>query len=153
MTDIKADPSVQNTGELKTRRRKRRDLAIITCAALLGGVIGGLVATNDKGTGSLFDGSWDKLVFDPGVSIALAIALALALIALPLWCFTLVDELVREQNLVGFTGGAVAVLGLTPVWAVLHAGGFLPMPTAAGIWLLTFIASMATFGFVWLRDR
>ena len=147
MTDI------TNPGEARTRQRRRREIITYAFAGVIGGVIGFIIGFADMGDGNLFTGEWDKLVLDPTIAAILAVALVGGLIAFPLWCFTLVDELVRDRNLVGYTGGGMAVMGGIPAWAVLHAGGFVRAPTAADAWAVGFAATMIVFGIAWLRSR
>ena len=67
--------------------------------------------------------------------------------------FTVSDELVRERNYIGYTGGGMAVRGLVPAWAVLHAGGLVTEPTAYGAWAIGFLVTMGTFAVAWFRTR
>ncbi|MEO0699325.1 MAG: hypothetical protein AAFY81_06355, partial [Pseudomonadota bacterium] len=106
-----------------------------------------------QGDGSLFLGEWEEMVLDPTIAVILAVTLLLSLIALPLWVFGLTDELVRERNLIGYTGGSMAVMGGVPAWAVLHAGGLAPEPTAQGAWAIGFFATMAAFAYAWISSR
>ena len=140
-------------GEARMRVRNRRQMFTYVFAGLLGGVIGFTVGFADQGEGNLFLGAWDLLVLDPVVSLVLAIAIPLALIALPLWCFGMIDELQRERNLIAYTGGGMAVMGGVPAWAVLHAGGFAPFPTAIGAWTIGFVATCVAFAIIWLKSR
>lgn len=132
-------------GEARMRLRRRRQIAYIAFAGLVGGVIGFAAGFFDKGEGNLFAGKWEKLVLDPLVAIVVAALLLFGFAFLPLWGFTQVDELKREQNFIAFTGGCVAVLAGFPVWAVLHAGGFLPSPDPFGVWLIAFVAMAVTY--------
>ncbi len=147
-TDEQAPP-----GEANTRRRVRKEVYYITGAGLLGGVIGVIVAVSDQGDGNVFGGDWDKLSLDPTVAILLAVVLVFALTILPLWMFRLTDELVREQNLIAFTGGALAVLSGFPAWAVLHAGGWAPEPDPFGVWMIAFLSMFVAFGYAKWRAR
>lgn len=140
-------------GEARTRKRQRREMITYTIAALVGGVIGFLVAVADKGEGDLFSGDWDKLVLDPVIAVILAIAVVVGVIIMPAWSFTVSDELVRERNYIGYTGGGMAVMGLVPAWALLHAGGLVSAPTAPGAWAIGFFVTMATFAVAWFRTR
>ena len=140
-------------GEARMRQRKRREIITYVTAGLVGGVIGFLVAVGNKGEGNLFDGSWDKLVLDPVVAVILAIALILGIIVMPIWAFTVSDELVRERNYIGYTGGCMAFMGLVPAWALLHAGGLAPEPTVSAAWAIGFFATMGTFAVAWFRSR
>ena len=135
------------------RQRRRREIITYVTAGLVGGVIGFLVAFADQGDGNLFNGDWDKLVLDPAMAVGLAIALVLGIIVLPLWAFTVSDELVRERNYIGYTGGCMAFMGLVPAWALLHAGGLAPEPTVPAAWAIGFFATMGTFAIAWFRIR
>lgn len=134
-------------GEARSRRRTRNEIYLYIFCALLGGVIGFIAAFADKGDANLFRGEWDRLVLDPTVAVVMAAALFLSLTVLPVWCFSLVDELVRERNYIGYTGGCVAVLGGYPAWLMLHAGGLAGPPHAMGVWAIAFLAMMAAFLF------
>ncbi|MEO0871534.1 MAG: hypothetical protein AAFY19_06165 [Pseudomonadota bacterium] len=147
------DTIEKHPGEARMKARRRREIMTYIFAGILGGVIGFIVAVADQGDGNLFNGDWDKLVLDPTIAVILAIALLLSLIALPLWLFGLTDELVRERNLIGYTGGSMAVMGGVPAWAVLHAGGLAPEPTAQGAWAIGFFVTMIAFAFAWIRSR
>lgn len=142
-----------NPGEARTRARKRREIITYVFAGCVGGVIGAIVTLADQGDGNLLNGDWTNLSFDPTIAVILAITLLLALIALPLWVFGLTDELVQKRNLIGYTGGSMAVMGGVPAWAVLHAGGLAPEPTAQGAWALGFSATMIVFAIAWLTSR
>lgn len=134
-------------GEARTRQRQRRYLAYLGLGGLLGGVIGFLTGYLDTGNANLFAGDWDALALDPGLALFLAALLLIGLLAVPLWGFRIVDELKREHSLVGYTGSSLAVLAAFPVWAVLHAGGFVPAPHALGLWLVAFVAMIAAYLF------
>lgn len=125
-------------GEARTRQRQRRQFVYITFAVLVGGIIGLLTGVFDRGDGSLFSNEWDKLSLDPAIVILLAALLLFGFGVMPLYGFRSIDELKREHNLIGFTGGCTAVLAGFPMWAVLHAGGFGAAPTPFGVWLLGF---------------
>ena len=140
-------------GEARTRQRQRRQMLTYVFAGTLGGAIGFFARFADQGDGSLFKGEWEALAFDPLVAIALAVTLVLTFIAFPLWCFTLIDEVQRDRNLVGFAGGGMVVLGGVPAWVVLHAGGLVPAPSSFAIWGLCFAATMIVFAVAWLRSR
>ena len=140
-------------GEARTKKRQRREIITYVFAGLLGGIIGFIVSFADQGEGSLFRGEWENLALDPTIAVILAATLLLALIALPLWVFSLTDELVRERNLIGYTGGCMAVMGGVPAWAVLYAGGLAPFPTAAGAWAIGFVATMIAFAYAWISSR
>lgn len=63
----------------------------------------------------------------------------------PLYGFTRVDEVKREDNLIGFTGRCIAVITGFPGWAVLYAGGFVPAPHALGVFAIVFVAMMVSY--------
>jgi putative flippase GtrA len=138
-------------GEARTRQRQRRQIGYALVAAIAGGLIGFFTGFFDQGNGSLFSGDWDQLKLSPAAAIGLSIALIAAFLALPLWGFTQIDDYKREQNLIGFTGGCLAVIAGFPVWVALHAGGFLPAPSAFGVFLLAFAGMIVTFVGVKIR--
>lgn len=134
-------------GEARTRQRQRRYVLYLGFAGLVGGIIGFLVAVFDLGDGNLFSGDWDKLALDPAIAILLAVMLLFGFALLPLYGFRSIDELKREQSLIGFTGGCIAVLAGFPMWAVLHAGGHGAAPHPFGIWLLAFFGMLGSYLF------
>ena len=134
-------------GEARTRKRQLRHAAYLVLGGVLGGVTGFLAGYLDKGDANLFAGDWDALALDPGLALFLAALLLIGFLAVPLWGFRIIDELKREHSLVGYTGSSLAVLAAFPVWAVLHAGGFVPAPHALGLWLVAFVAMIASYLF------
>ncbi|MEO0590905.1 MAG: hypothetical protein AAFZ11_10140 [Pseudomonadota bacterium] len=140
-------------GEARMKARRRREIITYVFASLLGGGIGIILSVADQGDGSLFLGEWEEMVLDPTIAVILATTLLLSLIALPLWAFTVTDELVLKRNLIGYTGGSMAVMGGVPAWAVLHAGGLAPEPTAQGAWAIGFFVTMIAFAFAWISSR
>jgi len=132
-------------GEVRTRQRQRRYAAYMGLAAGLGGVTGFLISVFDRGEGNLFAGDWDALALDPGLALFLAVLLLIGFLALPLWGFALVDELKRQHSLVAYAGSGLAVMAAFPVWAALHAGGFVPAPHAPGLWLIGFAAMVLSY--------
>ena len=132
-------------GEARTRQRQRRQMKYLGFAAITGGIIGTMTGFFDQGDGSLFSNDWDKLSLHPAVAIITALLLLFGFALLPLYGFRSIDELKREQNFIGFTGGCVAVLAGFPMWAVLHAGGFGSAPTPFGVWAMAFVGMMAPF--------
>lgn len=132
-------------GEARNRQRRRRYIMYIGLSGLVGGVIGGITGAFDQGDGSLFLNDWDKLVLDPAIAILLALLLLFGFALLPLWGFRTIDEVKREHNFIGFTGGCTAVLAGFPIWAVLHAGGFGAEPHPFGIWMLAFGGMIAAY--------
>lgn len=132
-------------GETRTRARQRRYIAFATLSGVLGALTGFLTGFFDRGHGSLFMGDWDALALDPGLALLLAALLLIGFLALPLWGFTMVDELKREHSLVAYAGSGMAVLAAFPVWAALHAGGFVPAPHAFGIFAICFAAMALSY--------
>lgn len=59
-----------------------------------------------------------------------------------------IDEHQVKNNLIGMTGGCIAVIAGYPVWAVLALGGFLPLPS---VFAIAFVSMAATFGIMKLR--
>ena len=139
-------------GEAVTRRRKWRQLAYFGVAVALGAVIGSVMSANKQGTSSVFSADFADLTIEPGYALALSAAWLLAMLALPLWGFVKIDEHARYQNLIGFTGGCLAVLAGYPVWAMLYAGGFAPYPHAFGVFAIGFLGMAASFAFAKLRS-
>ena len=150
MTDH--NPGAKGTGEARVRERNRKQALYIAFAALVGGAIGGITAFADRGDGNLFANDWDKLVLHPAVAILLAVMLLFGFAILPLGGFRTIDELKREWNLIGFTGGCTAVLAGFPMWAVLHAGGIGAAPTPFGVWALAFGGMIIAYLFAWWRS-
>lgn len=132
-------------GEARTRQRVRRQIIYLCIAGAIGGVIGFSTGFFDQGDGNLFSGDWDELKLSPVIAIMIAAALVAGFLIMPMYGFRMIDELKREQNLIGMTGGCLAVITGFPVWAVLYAGGFTPPPTAFGIFLICFVSMAAAF--------
>ena len=132
-------------GEARTRQRNRTQLLYIGLAAVIGGVIGFATGFFDQGDGNLFGGNWEDLKLPPLLAIGLVVMLVAAFIVLPLYGFRMIDDYKREQNFIAFTGGCVSVLGGFPVWAVLHAGGFVPPPHAFGIFAIAYVSMLLSF--------
>jgi hypothetical protein len=138
-------------GELRTRERQRRQMLYFGVAVMIGGIIGLVTGVFDRGDGSLFSNDWDKLALDPPVAILLAGLVLLGFAVLPLWGFRTIDEMKRQHNLIGFTGGCTAVLAGFPMWALLHAGGLGSAPDPFGVWLLAFAGMMVAYVYAWWR--
>lgn len=145
MSDDRPGSAYLGPGEARTRERVRKHWRQFGLAAVLGGVIGLSVSLLDLGDGNLFAGDWAALNLPPAAALVLAILLIAGFLVLPLYGFTIIDDYKREHNLVGFTGGCLAVLSGFPVWAVLHAGGFVPAPHAFGIYALGFVGMFGSF--------
>jgi amino acid transporter len=148
---ISRRPSDLSPGEARTRQRQRRQIIFIGVAAIIGGVIGFLTGFFDQGDGNLFSNQWDKLSLDPAIAILLAGLLLFGFGFLPLYGFRTVDEMKREQNLIAYTGGLIAVLTGFPIWAVLHAGGMGNAPHPFGVWALGFVGMI--FAYLYVRWR
>lgn len=135
------------SGEARTRRRRRNQIIYLAIGAVAGGVIGAATGFFDQGDGNLFVGRWENLKLPAEAALGLAALLVGAFVALPLYGFRMIDDYKREQNLVAFTGGCLAVIAGYPVWAVLYAGGFVPPPHAFGIYAIAFVAMLGSFLF------
>ena len=132
-------------GEARTRQRNRTQMLYIGVAAGIGGVIGLATGLFDQGDGNLFGGDWEDLKLPPLLALVLAALLMGAFMVLPLYGFRMIDDYKREQNFIAFTGGCVSVLAGFPVWAVLHAGGFVPPPHAFGIFAIAYVSMFVSF--------
>jgi hypothetical protein len=134
-------------GEARTRKRNRTQMIFLGIAVVVGAVIGLLTGTFDQGDGNLFGGNWEQLRLPPLLALCLVVLLLAGFLFLPLYGFRMIDDYKREQNLIGFTGGCLAVIAGFPVWAVLHAGGFVPPPHAFGVFALAYVAMLGSFLF------
>lgn len=132
-------------GEARTRQRVRRQRLYLGLAALVGGAIGFATGFFDEGSGNIFSGDWEAMKLPPALALVLAGLLLGGFLVLPLSGFRMIDDYKREQNYVAFTGGCVSVLAGYPVWAVLHAGGFVPPPHAFGIFAIAYVAMALSF--------
>lgn len=132
-------------GEARTRQRRRNQFVYLAIAGVIGGVIGAITGFFDQGDGNLFAGDWEKLSLPPALALGLVVLLLAGFVGLPLYGFRKVDDYKRQHNLVGFTGGCLAVQAGFPVWAVLHAGGFVPPPHAFGIFAIAYVAMIVSF--------
>lgn len=139
------------SGEAHTRRRRRRQYAFYAVAGALGAGLGAILSAVERGEGSFFSSDFANLSLEPWVALAMAALVLFALLILPLWSYSKIDELLREQNLVGMTGGCLAVLSGYPVWLMLFAGGFVEAPHAFGVFLLGFFGMAATFAYAKIR--
>lgn len=138
-------PIPSGPGEARTRQRLRKQMIYLGAAAIIGGTIGGALGFFDQGDGNVFGGDWENLKLPPIVAVILAAGLVAAFLGLPLYGFRMIDDYKRERNLIGFTGGCVSVLTGYPVWAVLHAGGFVPAPHAFGIFAIAYVSMIIAF--------
>ncbi|WP_073974810.1 hypothetical protein [Erythrobacter donghaensis] len=135
----------QSPGEARTRQRQRRQMLYLGLAGVISGVIGLATGFFDQGDGSLFAGDWAGLKLPPVLALFLVALLIGGFVALPLWGFRMIDDYKREQNFIGFTGGCLSVLAGYPIWAVLHAGGFVPPPHAFGIFAIAYVSMILSF--------
>lgn len=140
-----AEPRSDGPGEARTRQRNRTQLIYIGFAAVIGGVIGLATVFFDQGDGSLFGGNWEDLKLPPLLALIVTALLAGGFLFLPLYGFRMIDDYKREQNLIAFTGGCLSVIAGFPIWAVLHAGGFVPPPHAFGVFALAYVSMMLSF--------
>ncbi|MFO6447262.1 hypothetical protein ACLBKU_08975 [Erythrobacter sp. NE805] len=141
--DDKARPL--GPGEARTRQRLRRQWIYLAVAVVLGGVLGGLTGFFDQSEGSSFLGDFAAMRLPAPLALALALGFLAALLALPLYGFRLIDDYKRERNLIAFTGGCLSVISGYPVWAVLHAGGFVPAPHAFGMFAIAYVSMILSF--------
>lgn len=127
-------------GEARTRQRQRRYISYMVVAALLGGLTGFFTGFFDQGSGNLLAGDFDQLKLAPGLAIVLSGLLLVGFLILPLWGFRLIDDYKRERSYISYSGGFLAVMSGFPVWATLHAGGFVPPPHAFEVFAIGFVA-------------
>lgn len=132
-------------GEVRTRQRLRKQTIYLGAAAIIGGLGGVMTGFFDQGDGNLFSGDWDALKLPPAIAIVLAVGCLAGLLALPLYGFRMIDDYKRERNLIAFTGGCLSVLAGFPMWAVLHAGGFVPPPHAFGMFAIAYGSMIISF--------
>lgn len=132
-------------GEARTRQRNRKQMIYFGVAAIIGGTVGGMTGFFDEGSGNLFAGDWEALKLPPQLALVIAAGFLAGLLALPLYGFRMIDDYKRERNLIAFTGGCVSVLAGFPVWAVLHAGGFVPPPHAFGVFAIAYVSMIVSF--------
>ncbi len=132
-------------GEARTRQRRRTQMIYLGVAAIIGGTIGGMAGFFDQGDGNVFSGNWESMKLPPTIAIIIAVGFLAALLALPLYGFRMIDDYKRERNLIAFTGGCLSVLAGYPMWAVLHAGGFVPAPHAFGMFAIAYVSMIVSF--------
>lgn len=145
MTD--KGPRPLGPGEARTRQRRQNQAIYIGVAALAGGVIGFATGFFDQGDGNLFAGDWEDLKLPPVMALGIAALLLAVFVALPIYGFRMIDDYKREQNLVAFSGGCIAVVAGFPIWAALHAGGFVPAPHAFGIFAIAYVSTIISYGY------
>jgi hypothetical protein len=141
----------RNPGEARNRARQRRRWAFLIFAGLVGAVIGALLSGLENGEGNFLVGQIETLTMPAWAAIAMAAAFFFALAVLPVWGFTQIDDYQMRHNLIGYAGGCIAAVAGYPIWAVLAMGGLVPHPTAFGIFVIAFAATMLTFLAVKLR--
>lgn len=130
-------------GERIARRNRWRMYAFIVACGVLGGVLGGALSALDTGNADAFSPAAIRLA--PLPALLLAIGFLIALIAVPLYAFTIIDEVKVRLNLQAMTAACLAVTGGYPAWQSLAAGGWVPQPSAWGVFLLAY-ATMAIVG-------
>jgi hypothetical protein len=135
------------TGEARLRKRQRVQVITMFAAAALAGGLGFLTGYFDQGDGNLFSGDWDKLKLSPALAVLIATLSVVVFLILPIRDMTKTDDYQRQVSLIAFTGGFFAVSAGFPVWAVLHAGGFVPPPHAFGVFAIAYVAMAASFLF------
>lgn len=132
-------------GEARTRQRRRKQMIYLAVAVIIGGTVGGMAGFFDQGEASMVGGDWVGMKLPPVIAIIVALGFLAGLLALPLYGFRMIDDYKRERNLIAFTGGCLSVLAGYPVWAVLHAGGFVPPPHAFGIFTIAYASMIVSF--------
>lgn len=141
-------------GERAARARARFHRNYLLGAAAFGGVIGGLLAVGAPGTrhalAALVQG---QLKLDPLFAIVIAIAVLIGLGALPAYGFRTIDEVKVRRNLWSMAAAWFVIVAGYPAWALLAAGGLLPQPNAAALFIGTYGATMIAYSVLWLRDR
>lgn len=138
-------------GEARTRQRRRRMIAYYGFSGIVGASLGFGLATVEEGEGNFIRGDLASLSLDPLAAVIVAIGFVIGLIAIPLWGYTKIDEHQLKQNLISMSAGCMAVIAGYPIWAVLAMGGFLPLPSAIGVFLLAFATMGVAFGVLKLR--
>jgi drug/metabolite transporter (DMT)-like permease len=138
-----------NPGPGEARLQKRQRIQVITmfAAAAVAGGIGFLTGYFDEGDGNLLAGDWNKLKLSPALAVLIAALCVAVFLIMPIRDMRKADDYQREVSLIAFTGGFFAVATGFPVWAVLHAGGFVPPPHAFGIFALAYVAMCGSFLF------
>ena len=124
----------------------------ISLAAKRSHQLGWLLNSGDGSASDVFADAQAGSLSQPLAFAAIALLIG-GFFILPLWGFTQIDELQKEQYFIGFTGGAMAVLAGYPIWAVLTAASLAPTPRAFGVSMLAMVGMRPTFVFVELRDQ
>lgn len=145
MTDDATRPL--GPGEERTRQRRRNQIIYIGVAGAAGGVIGFATGFFDQGDGNLFAGDWEDLKLPPMLALGIAALLLAVFVGLPIYGFRMIDDYKREQNLIAFSGGCIAVVAGFPIWAALYAGGFAPPPHAFGIFAIAYVSTIASYAY------
>lgn len=135
----KAKPNL-GPGEARSMTRRRRYLAYLAFCGLVGGIAGFATGFFDQGDGNLLAGDFELLRLPPMLAVVIAVLLLAGFLALPIISFRMVDDYQREQGLIGYSGGFLAVMSAFPAWAALHAGGFVPPPHAFGLFAIGFVS-------------
>lgn len=121
-------------GERITRRNRRRMFVFLGASLVLGAVLGSAMSAFDTSNVDGFAPAAIRMA--PLPALLLAIGFVVGLIAVPLYLFRIVDEVKVRQNMQAMTAGCIAVTGGYPAWQALAAGGWLPQPSAWGVFLL-----------------
>ncbi len=127
-------------GEVRSLTRRRRYFAYLAFCGLVGFVAGFGTGFFDQGDGNLLAGDWERLRLPPMMALGIAALLLAGFLGLPIFSFRLVDDYQREQGLIGYAGGFLAMMAAFPTWAALHAGGFVPAPHAFGLFAVGFVS-------------
>ncbi|HEX4692996.1 hypothetical protein [Sphingomonas sp.] len=122
-------------GERAGRARRRFMLMLIIGGGALGGILGGVIGGSSAGKGG-FDPA--HLTLNPAAAVLMAAGCLIALVALPLYMFVKVDEMKAKRNMKAMTAGCLAVIGGYPAWQMLAAGGFVPQPSALGMFVIAY---------------
>lgn len=152
MTDRDSDLR-PGPGERAARARERYQRNYLLGAAAFGGVIGGLLAVGTPGTRhALAALAQGQLKLDPLFAVVLAVAVLIGLGALPAYGFRTIDEVKVRRNLWSMAAAWFAVIAGYPAWVVLAAGGLLPQPSALGLFVGAYAATMLAYVVMRLRD-
>jgi len=124
-------------GERLARRNRWRMYLLIGACGVLGGVLGTAMSAFDTGNATGFSPAAIRMA--PLPALLLAIGFVIALIAVPLYGFTIIDEVKVRLNLQAMTASCLAVTGGYPAWQSLAAGGWVPQPSGLGVFLLAYV--------------
>lgn len=122
-------------GERAGLARRRFMLMLIVGGGTLGGILGGVIGASNAGKGA-FDPA--HLTLGPVVAVLMALGCLIALVGLPLYMFAQVDEMKAKRNMKAMTAGCLGVIGGYPALQMLAAGGFVPQPSALGMFVIAY---------------